>query len=78
MVENVGRWDGGKILEMFLANIAYEILRVIILSIEQPNKMIWSLDKNDLFNVKSMYKLIVESQHLPMGESLSAGSIKIF
>lgn len=63
-----GWWDVAKVKALFKISIATEILRIGIMPNDQVDILVWVLEKDGCFNVKSAYKLITTVQSQTMGE----------
>lgn len=60
IIKGARKWNFEKTLEVFPPNVTANILRVVILPIEQIDKLIWVPVKNDNLSIKSTYKMISE------------------
>lgn len=77
LINQQSRWcDVAKVDLLFEPNITKEILKINL--IWATDRLIWVLEKNGTFNVKSAYKMIQENLVQRFGESSNVKINKFF
>ena len=60
LLNNPRRWNESLIKQIFFQHEAEEVLNIRIPEIEGMDILAWHFEKNDIFSVRSAYKLAVE------------------
>lgn len=64
-----GEWNVERIFSIFTPNVVLAIFKIKIFPMAQPDKIIWTHEKNWIINVKNTFRMVFEEVQQPNGKS---------
>jgi hypothetical protein len=73
LLQNVKRWDENKIYSLFPIDVAHDILMVPLLELVGEDKLIWSIEKDGVYSVRTGYRKLMEAKNRGYGTAREEG-----